>query len=177
MPRKLSLIPATPRRRLACAAAAALMGLVGCTSAYSVEPAPEAHHPDCADVMLSLPEQVGDYQQRRSSSQATAAWGDPAAVVLRCGVEPIGPTEHPCVSPAGVDWVWIEHEDHTQLISFGRDPSVELLLDQDYISESSMMDVQAALSGPVQEIDQDRECLPIDQADPLETQSGSTSSG
>jgi hypothetical protein len=177
MPRKLFLIPATPRRRLACAAAAALMGLVGCTSAYSVEPAPEAHHPDCADVMLSLPEQVGDYQQRRSSSQATAAWGDPAAVVLRCGVEPIGPTEHPCVSPAGVDWVWIEHEDHTQLISFGRDPSVELLLDQDYISESSMMDVQAALSGPVQEIDQDRECLSIDQADPLETQSGSTSSG
>ncbi|TLP98887.1 DUF3515 family protein [Nesterenkonia salmonea] len=149
------------------AASAALLGLTGCASTSSVEPAPEAHHPDCAEVMLTLPEQVGEYEQRRTTSQATAAWGDPAAVVLRCGVEPIGPTEHPCVSPAGVDWVWIEHEDHSQLISFGREPSVELLLDQDYISESSMMDVQAALSGPVQEIEQVRECLPIDQAEAL----------
>ncbi|WP_279526793.1 DUF3515 family protein [Nesterenkonia sphaerica] len=130
-----------------------------------MEPAPDAHHPDCADVMLNLPEQVGDYQQRLSSSQGTAAWGDPAAVVLRCGVEPIGPTEHPCVSPAGVDWVWIEHDDHTQLVTFGRVPAVELLLDQEHITESSMMNVQAALSGPVQEIDQERECLPIDEAE------------
>ncbi|NDK30338.1 DUF3515 family protein [Nesterenkonia sp. Hz 6-5] len=159
-----------------CAASAILLGLTGCASTTSVEAAPEAHHPDCADVMLTLPEQVGDFEQRRTTSQATAAWGDPAAVVLRCGVEPIGPTEHPCVSPAGVDWVWIEHEDHTQLISFGRTPSVELLLDQDYISESSMMDVQAALSGPVQEIEQDRECLPIDQAEALGADEGGTGS-
>ncbi len=128
-----------------------------------MESAPEAHDPLCAEVMLALPEEVGEFEQRRTTSQGTSVWGEPSAVVLRCGVEPIGPTEHPCVSPAGVDWVWIEHDDHTQLISFGREPSVELLLDQDYINESTMMNVQAALSGPVAQIEQTRECVPIDQ--------------
>lgn len=153
------------RHRKTSVAAVALVGLVSCTSSTaSVESAPNAHDPVCAEVMLSLPEVVGEFEQRPTSSQGTSVWGEPSAVVLRCGVTPVGPTEHPCVSPAGVDWVWIEHEDHTQLITFGREPAVELLLDQEHINESTMMNVQAALSEPVSQIEQTRECLPVDQA-------------
>lgn len=111
--------------------------------------------------MLTLPEEIGDYSQRPTTSQATSVWGDPSAVVLRCGVEPIGPTEHPCVAPAGVDWVWIDHEDHVQLISYGREPTVEVLLDGDQLSEDTTMNAQFALSDPVGRIEQTRQCTDL----------------
>lgn len=153
------------RSRCIAVAALAFVGLTSCTSTAAVESAPHAHDPVCAEVMLGLPDEVGDLTQRTTGSQGTSVWGDPSAVVLRCGVDPIGPTERPCVSPAGVDWVWIEHEDHTQLVTYGREPAVELLLDQDHVDESTMMNVQAALSGPVEQIEQTRECLPVDMVD------------
>ncbi len=115
--------------------------------------------------MLTLPEQVGEFEQRPTTSQATSAWGDPSAVILRCGVEPLmAPTRLPCVAPSGVDWVWVEHEEHTQLISYGREPAVELLIEDEHVSESTMMDVQVALSTPVSAIEQTRECLAMEQA-------------
>lgn len=145
----------------ALSGAGALLALTACAPAASVEPAPHAQDPACADVMLTLPEEIGDYAQRPTTSQATSVWGDPSAVVLRCGVEPIGPTEHPCVAPAGVDWVWIDHQDHVQLISFGREPSVEVLLDGDQLSENTTMNAQFALSEPVSRIDQTRQCTDL----------------
>lgn len=121
--------------------------------------------------MLLLPEEIGEYAKRPTTSQGTAAWGDPSAVVLRCGVEPIGPTEHPCVAPSDVDWVWIEQDDHVQLISFGREPTVEVLLDAEQLSEDTTMNAQFALSEPVSRIDQTAECLDlIDAAEGLEGQ-------
>lgn len=145
----------------ALAAVAALGGLTACASAAPVEPAPEAHDPACAEVMLLLPEEIGEFTQRPTTSQATAAWGDPSAVVLRCGVEPIGPTQHPCVAPGGVDWVWIEQDDYVQLISYGREPSVEVLLDGDQLTENTTMNAQFALSEPVSRIEQTRECTDL----------------
>lgn len=147
------------RQRLgALSGAGALLALTACAPAASVEPGPHAQDPACADVMLTLPEEIGDYSQRPTTSQSTSVWGDPSAVVLRCGVEPIGPTEHPCVAPAGVDWVWIDHQDHVQLISYGREPSVEVLLDGDQLSEDTTMNAQFALSEPVSRIEQTRQC-------------------
>ncbi len=143
------------------------LGLASCAPTADVQAAPEAHHPDCSEVMLTLPEQIGGLEQRPTASQATSAWGDPLAVVLRCGVEPVmEPTELPCVAPSGVDWVWVEHEEHTQLISYGREPAVELLIENEHINESTMMDVQVALSAPVTRIDQSRECLAMNDVDP-----------
>lgn len=108
--------------------------------------------------MLTLPEEIGEHTQRPTSSQATAVWGDPSAVVMRCGVQPIGPTEHPCVAPGDVDWVWIDQEDHIQLISYGREPTVEVLLDGENLSEDTTMNAQFALSEPVSRIEQTAEC-------------------
>ncbi|AMM33087.1 hypothetical protein SA2016_2418 [Sinomonas atrocyanea] len=88
---------------------AALVGLVaalaGCSAPVSVQPAADAANPACAPLMLALPDTIGDAQLRTTTSQATAAWGDPAAVVLRCGVPSPGPTTDRCVSVNGVDWV------------------------------------------------------------------------
>lgn len=163
MTRIRSLSRKSTHRRGAGAALALLGALTACAPAASVEPAPAAHDPDCAEVMLALPEEIGEYSKRPTTSQGAAAWGDPSAVVLRCGVEPIGPTEHPCVAPMDVDWVWIEGDDHVQLISYGREPSVEVLLDSEQLSEDTTMNAQFALSEPVSRIEQTAECL--DQAD------------
>lgn len=52
-----------------------------------------------------MPDTLGDAALRTTTSQATAAWGDPSAVILRCGVPTPGPTTDRCVTVNGVDWV------------------------------------------------------------------------
>lgn len=136
----------------------------GCATTEAVEPGPYADDPVCAEVMLALPQEIGDYSQRPTTSQATSVWGDPSAVVLRCGVEPMGPTTDPCVSPAGIDWVWTDGEDHLRLHSYGREPAVEVLLDTERLSEDTTMNAQFALVEPVSMIEQTRECIDIQDA-------------
>lgn len=106
-------VPRTPAAPAAVAAAAsAALLLTGCAAIVGVSPAKYAADPACASVLLALPESLGDDLTRvRTTSQGTAAWGDTRqAVVLRCGVEPPGPTTDPCVtmetaSGAQVDWL------------------------------------------------------------------------
>ncbi|WP_369047414.1 DUF3515 family protein [Sinomonas sp. P10A9] len=81
------------------------LALSACSAPVTVQPAPGAANPACAPLMLALPDSLGDASLRKTTSQATAAWGDPAAVVLRCGVASPGPTTDRCVSVNGVDWV------------------------------------------------------------------------
>ncbi|MDO5492341.1 MAG: DUF3515 domain-containing protein [Nesterenkonia sp.] len=144
---------ARPARATALAGAAAL--LVGCGSTAAVEAAPHAADPECAEVMLSLPDSIGDFDLRETTSQATAAFGEPSAVVVRCGVEPPGPSPEHCVTAEGVDWLAIEREDDWQLVSYGRDPAVEVLLDVDRVASSTAM---VALAGPAENVEQTREC-------------------
>src|SRR5271167_2275219 len=48
-------------------------------------PAPQADSPECATLMATLPQRLGDYQR---TTPATAAWrsGDTEPILLRCGV-------------------------------------------------------------------------------------------
>jgi len=99
----------SPRHLLALGG---VLVLAGCSSAVGVQAAPHAQDPECASVILALPESLGDGLERvDTTSQATAAWGTANdAVVLRCGVEPPGPTTEQCVtletaSGATVDWL------------------------------------------------------------------------
>jgi hypothetical protein len=103
-----------PRHRRAAALARALAlataltlatALSACSAPVSIDPAPDAANPACAPEMIALPDSIGDAALRKTTSQATAAWGDPAAVVLRCGVGSPGPTTDRCVTVNGVDWV------------------------------------------------------------------------
>ena len=139
---------------VALVAAAAL--LAGCSSPVSVQAAPDAANPACAPLMLALPDTLGDAALRKTTSQATAAWGDPSAVVLRCGVASPGPTTDRCVSVNGVDWVIKEGDKHYTLTTFGREPATELLLDNDRISSATVL---ASLSSAVSKVPATRHCV------------------
>ncbi|MDQ4502237.1 DUF3515 family protein [Sinomonas sp. ASV322] len=93
------------RASAAGSAAVLAVSLAACSAPVSVDPAPDAANPACAPEMIALPDSLGTAALRKTTSQATAAWGDPAAVVLRCGVPTPGPTTDRCVTVNGVDWV------------------------------------------------------------------------
>lgn len=117
------------------------LALSGCTATVSLEPAPAANDPACADVTVHLPASVDGQERRWTDAQATGAWGDPAAVILTCGVTPPGPTTLPCTPVAGVDWI-IDDADapRYRVTSFGRVPAVEIYLDNDVVSSATVLD-------------------------------------
>ena len=98
-------IASRPRRvRLAgaaLAAVAAVVALAGCSPIVNMQAAPEASDTACADVVVLLPDTVADQPPRETDAQGTGAWGEPASVLLRCGVPPLGPTTDRCVSVDG----------------------------------------------------------------------------
>ena len=85
----------------------------------------------CADVLALLPTSLAGAARRDTTGgPGTAAWGDPA-ILLRCGVEPVGATTQPCVGVPGpdgdVDWVVLALDDTGAIVrTFGREPAVEV---------------------------------------------------
>ena len=125
------------RRVAALVGGTALLG--ACASPVLVPVAPYAQDPTCADVVLDLPLELAGLERSTTSSQATAAWGEPgAAVVLRCGVEPPGPTTDGCVTAddgtVAVDWIGVPGEPEADgstgwtFTTYGRVPAVEVLV-------------------------------------------------
>jgi hypothetical protein len=160
-----------PTRRALLGVAAAATLLAGCASAVPVEVAPHATDPVCASVVLATPDSLGDGLDRHdTTSQATTAWGDPAhAVVLRCGVEPLGPTTEHCVTvatPGGatVDWVAVaddpEHQDDSAwtFTTYGREPAVEVRVPAEVAQERSTAFIDA-LGPAVDRTTKTRACL------------------
>ena len=138
-------------RRAALAAATALVALTlsGCTHPLVVEPAPYAPDPDCADVMLAVPDTVGGLETRGTTSQATQAWGDDYEIVARCGVEPPGPTTDQCITvqtpSATVDWLMREEQEAWVAVTFGRSPALELTVPK-IRADEAVGDVLAEIS-------------------------------
>ncbi|HWU59522.1 MAG TPA: DUF3515 family protein, partial [Microbacteriaceae bacterium] len=79
--------------------------LSACAGTVPMKPAAHSNTVGCANITVRLPDSVAGKAKRDTDAQATAAWGDPAVVLLRCGVTPIGPTTKPCVTVNGIDWV------------------------------------------------------------------------
>lgn len=103
--------------------------LSACSQTVHMEPAKYADDPMCAAVSVRVPETLVGEERRWTDAQATAAWGNPASVLLRCGVPPQGPSELPCYQLGGVDWLAYEQEaDLQRAITFGRDPAVEVVI-------------------------------------------------
>lgn len=144
-----------PLRFLATAAAAGLV-LSACSPVVDVTPAKDAANAACAPMMLALPDSLGDAKLRKTNSQATAAWGDPSVVVLRCGVNVPGPTTDRCVSVNGVDWVIKEGNPVWTLTTFGREPATEILMDPNKISSATVL---AELASPASKIKAARKCV------------------
>lgn len=155
------------------AAACAVAGLVlsGCAAAVSVEPAADAHNPECAAVMLRMPDEIDGHASRTTTSQGTDAWGDPSVAVLRCGVEPPGPSTDRCVSVNGVDWISTEETGTSwRFVSYGREPAVEVLVASDRIAGATVL---SEISPSVSTIEQTRSCVAAEDLDedglPVET--------
>ena len=139
-------------KRLGVTAASALIAapvLAGCAHAEVVEPAEYAGDPECAAVMLAIPEVVGGLDMRATTSQATQAWGEEFPIIARCGVEPPGPTTEQCVavqtSGTEVDWLMLEEDDAWVATTFGRSPALELTVPK-IRADEAVGDVLAELS-------------------------------
>ena len=115
--------------------ALALLSLTGCAATVNLEPAQDANDPACAEVSVRYPDEIGDLKQRYTNAQATTAYGDPAAVLVRCGLEPVFASTLPCVSAGEVDWL-VDDADapNFRFISFGRTPAVEVIVDSESAS-------------------------------------------
>src|SRR5699024_9132186 len=83
----------------------------------------DATDPLCAEAMVAMPEEIAGHERRRTDSQSTAAWGEPAAAVFRCGVQSPGPTTDECIGANGVDWVAREEGTNWRITTYGRDPA------------------------------------------------------
>ncbi|MET0974520.1 MAG: DUF3515 family protein [Leifsonia sp.] len=141
--------PRSASRPLALSAIALVsLVLTGCAATVSLEPAADAKATACADVVVRLPSTVADQSARETDAQGTGAWGDPAAVLLRCGVPSPGPTTQECVSVNGVDWIQDDSDaPKYRFTTFGRTPAVEVILDYDIVSGSTTLaDLASAVS-------------------------------
>jgi len=141
--------PVSIRSLLLPATAAAVLAISGCAPVVDVAPAKDAANPACAPMMVALPDTMGDAGLRKTNSQATAAWGDPSKVILRCGVNVPGPTTDRCVSVNGIDWVIKEGDPVWTLTTFGREPATEILMDPDQISSATVLAELSAAAGKI----------------------------
>jgi hypothetical protein len=175
-----------PRRPVVLLAALALGAaplLAGCAQAVGVAVAPDATNPDCARVVLALPDTLAEgLDQQRTTSQATSAWGVPSdPVTLRCGVEVPGPTTEQCVTVetaggSSIDWLVradAEPADGADaadglaadpgssdwtFVTYGRDPAVEVHVPASVVAERSTSFLDA-LSVAVSKVEATRSCL------------------
>lgn len=119
-----------PRVFTALAVGAALLTTSACAPIVALDPAPDANSPACADVMVRVPDSLQGYERRETNAQATAAWGEPVSVIVRCGVEVPVASELDCWEISGTYWLRDGSDEPTVVFtSFGRDPAVDVVLD------------------------------------------------
>ncbi|WP_318843105.1 DUF3515 family protein [Myceligenerans pegani] len=155
--RRAPLIAALP-------ATAAVIATAACAPTIGVDAAPEAADPECASVVLALPEALAeDLPRIDTNSQATAAWGEPgAAVTLRCGVEPPGPSAQ-CQSVESangttIDWIVATDDQGTwSFTTYGRDPAVEVVVPP-AVMEDHTSSFVIDLAGAVSLVEPERTC-------------------
>ncbi len=126
-------MPPSSRRGAVTVLAAGLV-LAGCSSAVEVGIPEDADHAACTAASTQWPDTVkGELERTETDPEdpAAAAWGDPA-VIARCGMPPLSPTENQCISVDGVDWVADELDDGTRLTTFGRDPAIEVIVPEEH---------------------------------------------
>ncbi|MDT0186359.1 DUF3515 family protein [Microbacterium sp. ARD31] len=141
-------MPRPARLPVLVVVAALTAGLASCSSSVAMEPADAADDPACADVTVRLPADVDGQPRRWTDAQATGAWGDPAAVLLTCGIAPPGPTTDRCITIGGVDWLVDESESpRFRLTTYGRTPAVEVYLDNEVVSPNEVLDAVSIAVG------------------------------
>jgi hypothetical protein len=125
----------------------ALAVLTACAPIVPLDPAPDATNPDCAAVSVRLPKSVAGEPQRETNAQATAAWGNPASILLRCGVTVPGPSTLVCVTLRGIDWLYDPSDaPNYAFTTFGRDPATQVIVNGDKASgTNALVDLAPAI--------------------------------
>jgi hypothetical protein len=142
---------------LSATAIALTLSLSACSPTVSLEPAADANNPGCADVIVRLPDGVDGQERRTTNAQSTAAWGNPATVILRCGIEPVEISTLPCVTASGVDWIIDESAKPSfRFISFGRTPALEVIVDSENAVGVNVLD---SLEQAVKSIEPTKNCV------------------
>jgi hypothetical protein len=142
---------------LSAAAIALTLSLSACSPTVSLEPAADANNPGCAEVIVRLPDAVDGQERRSTNAQSTAAWGNPATVILRCGIEPVEISTLLCVTANGVDWIIDESATPSfRFISFGRTPALEVIVDSENAVGVNALD---SLAEAVKSIEPTKECV------------------
>ena len=144
-------------------AAALATALAGCSPIVALKPAPHANDTACADVIVRLPQTVENLQRRETNAQATGAWGDPARVLLRCGVTVPAVSDLPCVSVDGQDWLRDDTNAPSYVFtSYGRTPAIAIVVDQTKLTPGlvlSDLSSVVAFTAP-----NGRECLSVEDS-------------
>ena len=144
-----------PSRRplSAILAVAALATLVGCSPTVNMTPAADdANNPACADVIVRLPDAMTDYDQndvpkRETNAQSTAAWGEPTAMLLYCGVPAPGPSELPCIELNGIFWLREVVDAGLAFTAYGREPAVRVVIDEEALAPGvALRDLSTAVA-------------------------------
>jgi len=131
--------------------------LTGCAATVVMPAAPLANDPGCAEVIVRLPSETDGQAKRTTNSQSTAAWGEPVAITLTCGLEPVMVSSLPCITAGDVDWI-VDDSDKPNytFISFGRTPATAVTIDS---TKSSGANVLEDLGQAVQFTKQSKKCL------------------
>jgi hypothetical protein len=148
------------RTALSLLAGLALVGaLSACTATISLEAAADSNNPSCAEVSVRLPDRVAELDKRVTDAQETGAWGNPTAVILRCGLPPVEVSELPCVTANGVDWLVDESAKPSyRFITFGRNPATEVIVDS---TKAAGVTALSDLSAAIQSIEASKQCSEV----------------
>lgn len=144
-------------RTLALAAACATIALAGCAPTVILPVADEASDPGCADIVVSLPPEIGaagePLERRSVGAQATAAYGTPTAVTLRCGMPEPAPSTDRCVTVDEVDWLEVAQEGSTwTFVAYGRSPATEVVIDTDAVTAVAALEALSPAVGRTERV-------------------------
>jgi hypothetical protein len=147
------------KKHLLLTAAASLALLTGCAPTVVLDPAADANNPECAEIIVRLPDSLADQQKRTVNAQSTAAWGEPVAIILRCGLEPVEVSPLPCVSASNVDWL-IDNSNAPsfRFISYARTPATEVIIDSNVVAGVTVLE---QLAGSVGVLEPSKRCTEI----------------
>lgn len=119
--------------------------LSGCAPTVNLEAAPDSNNYGCAEQSVRLPDEIENLKRRTTNAQATGAWGEPAAVIFRCGVAPVEASTLTCVTTSDVDWLVDPSQAPSyRFITFARTPATEVIVDSSVISGAAALDALAS---------------------------------
>lgn len=127
-----------------------------CTSTVPLESAEQANSYACAEFSVRLPDLIEELPKRTTDAQATGAWGNPTAVIARCGLPEVNASELRCITASEIDWLVDESKAPTyRFIAFGRNPAIEIIVDSNRASGATVLEAlaQAVAATPL-----DRRC-------------------